>query len=82
MYIYKYVQSHIIILAQHVLATPVAIIRVSDNNNTCNILYRVYPCCVTPPCSFIFLYIRKCETIASRFHLLMTVRVSRPSSGT
>jgi len=37
MHIYKYIQSHIIILHQHVSVTPVTIIRVSYNKNTINI---------------------------------------------
>jgi hypothetical protein len=37
MLIHKYVQSHIIILHQHVLVTFVIIIRVSYNKNTINI---------------------------------------------
>ena len=34
---YKYVQSHIIILQQHVAVIPVTIIRMSYNKNTINI---------------------------------------------
>jgi len=37
MYLYKYVQSHIIILHQHVSITPLAIIKLSYNTNAVNI---------------------------------------------
>jgi len=33
-HIYKYVQSHIVIIHQHVSTTPVTIIRASYNKNT------------------------------------------------
>ena len=36
MHIYKYVQSHICIFHQHILVTPVAIIRVSYTKDTIN----------------------------------------------
>jgi len=45
---YKYVQSHIIILPQHVLFTPVTIIRVSYNKNTTNIQIIVQKYIIKP----------------------------------
>ena len=39
MHIYEYVHWHIII-QQHVLVTTVAIIRVSYNKNTVNVMYK------------------------------------------
>jgi hypothetical protein len=43
-HIYKYVQSRVIILNQHVSATLVTIIRVSYNNNTINIQIILQSC--------------------------------------
>lgn len=48
MHIYKYAQSHIIILHQHVLVTPVIIIRVSYNKNTINIQIILQICMIKP----------------------------------
>ena len=41
MRIYKYVQSHVIVLHQHVSATSVTIIRVSCNKNKINIITKI-----------------------------------------
>jgi len=48
MHIYKYIQSHIIILHQHVSVTPVSIIRLSYNKNTINIQIIVKTCTIKP----------------------------------
>jgi len=40
-YVYKYVQSHSIILQQHVSVTPVSVISVSCSKNTINIQITV-----------------------------------------
>ena len=48
-HIYKYVQSHIIIiLHKYALVTPVTIIRVSYNTNRINIQIIVSKCTITP----------------------------------
>jgi hypothetical protein len=47
-HIYKYVQSHNIILQQHVLTTLMAINRVSCNNNTIGIQIIVQKCVLRP----------------------------------
>jgi len=44
MRLYKYVQSHIIILQHHVSATSVAIIRVAYNQNKINMQIIVQKC--------------------------------------
>jgi 5'(3')-deoxyribonucleotidase len=48
MNIYKYIQSLIIVLLQHVLFTPVINIRVSYNKNTINIHILVQKCMLKP----------------------------------
>jgi hypothetical protein len=46
MHIYKYVQSHIIVLHQHVSVTAVTIVMVYYNKNTINIQITVQECLV------------------------------------
>ena len=48
MHIYKYVQSHIIFLPQHVSVTCVTVIRASSNNNTIKIQMVVQKCMIQP----------------------------------
>jgi len=48
MHIYKYIQSHIIILPQHVSVTYVTIIRASSNNNTIKIQMVVQKYMIQP----------------------------------
>jgi hypothetical protein len=48
MYIYKYIQPHIIILQQHVSVTLVTTIRVSYNKNTVKIQVIVQKCVLQP----------------------------------
>ena len=48
MHIYKYVQSHIIFLNQHVSVTSVTTIRVSCNKNTIKIQTIVHKCMIKP----------------------------------
>jgi len=49
MHIYKYVQSHIIIiLHRHILVTPVTINNVSSNMNKINIQITVSKCIIKP----------------------------------
>jgi len=64
MHIYKYVQSHIVNLHQHISATPVTVIRVAYNKNTINIQITVQRCMMllllyksnVPPNSFIIYF--------------------------
>jgi len=52
--IYTYVQSHVIIFQQHVLVTPVTIIRASYNKNTVDIKIIVQICvCMTKAPEFV-----------------------------
>ena len=37
MHIFKYAQSHIIVLRQHISVTPVTVVMEYDNKNTINI---------------------------------------------
>jgi hypothetical protein len=43
---YKYVQSHIVILQQHISVTVLTIIRVAYNNNTINMQIMVQTCMI------------------------------------
>jgi len=48
MHIYKYVQSHIAILHEHILVTPETITTVSCNKNTFSIQITVQKCMIKP----------------------------------
>jgi hypothetical protein len=48
MNIFKYAQSHIIVLHQHVSVTPLTVVMEYDNKNTINVQITVQDCLITP----------------------------------